>query len=64
MFQAKNDLVKVNKSKTAGEMKFKGDHFGLKGKLMVYGFKDQKILFWVFLQIYDQCFNTYIAKDV
>ena len=45
-------------------MKFKRDHFGLEGKLLFSGFEDQKILFWVLLQICNQCFNTYITKDV
>ena len=54
-FQFKEQVLRVNKSKITGENTFNGDHFGVEGN---HGSsKGEKILFWVFLQICDQCFN-------
>ena len=59
-FQTEERVLKVNKSNITGVNTFNGDHFGIEGK---HGSsKDQKTLFWVFLQICDQCFNPQTAK--
>ena len=46
---------RVNKSQIIDENTFNRDHFEIEG---THGSsKDKKALFWVFLQICDQCFN-------
>ena len=46
-------ILRVNKSKITGENTFNGDHFDIGDN---HGSsKNEKILFWVFLQICDQC---------
>ena len=44
-----------DKSKITGKNTFNGDHFEIEGNHE--SSKDEKTLFWVFLQICDQCFN-------
>ena len=62
-FQAEERVLRVNNSKITGEDTFNGDYSGTEGN---HGSsKEEKILFWVILQIYDRCFilrmgNTYI----
>ena len=54
-FQTKERILRVNKSKITCENTFNGDHFEIEGN---HGSsKDEKLLFWVFLQTCDQCFN-------
>ena len=45
----------VNKSKITGENTFNGDHFQVEGNHKPS--KDEKTLFWVFLQICYRYFN-------
>ena len=53
--QTEERVLRVNKSKITGENTFNGDHFEIEGK---HGLsKDEKTLFWVLLQIFDQCFD-------
>ena len=55
-FQTKERVLRANKSKITGENTFNGDHFEIEGNHR--SSKDEKILFWIFLQISDQCFNN------
>ena len=48
-------LQYLNKSKITSENTFNGDHFEIEGNHE--SSKDEKTLFWVFLQICDPCFN-------
>ena len=48
---------RFNKSKITGENTFNGDHFEIEDNHELS--KDEKSLFWVFLQICDPCFNLY-----
>ena len=54
-FQTGERVLRVNKSKITGENTFNGDHFEIEGNHE--SSKDEKTLFWVFLQICDPCFN-------
>ena len=54
-FQTEEHVLRVNENKITGENTFNGDHFEIEGKHV--SSKDEKILFWVFLQIFDQCFD-------
>ena len=54
-FQAKDQILMVNKSKIAGENTFNGDHFWIEGNPA--SSKDTKKLFVVFFQISHQSFN-------
>ena len=48
-------VLKLSESKINVEKAFNGDHFEIEGN---HGSsKDKKSLFWVFFEIYDQCFN-------
>ena len=61
-FQTEEGVLRVNKSQITGENTFNGDHFEIEGN---HGSsKYEKTLFWVFLQICDQCFNPQTAKYV
>ena len=54
-FQTKEQALRVNKSKITGRNPFKGNDFGIEDN---HGSsKDKNILFGVFLEICDQCFN-------
>ena len=55
IFQTEEWVLRVNKSEITGENTFNGDHFEIEGNHE--SIKDEKTLFWVFLQICDQCFN-------
>ena len=54
-FQTEERVQRVNKSKITDEDTFKGDHFEIEGSHE--SIKDEKPLFWVFLQICYLCFN-------
>ena len=54
-FQTEKRVLRVNKSEITAENTFNGNHFEIKSNHE--SSKDQKTLFWVFLQICDQCFN-------
>ena len=61
-FQTEQCVLRVNKSKITGEKTFNVDHFEIEIK---HGSStDEKTLFWVFLLICDQSFNSYTAKYV
>ena len=60
-FQTEEHVLRV-KSKITGENTFNGDDFEIEGSHE--SSKDEKTLFWVFLQICDQCFSPYTAKYV
>ena len=61
-FQIEECVLRVNKSKITGENNFNVDHFEIEIK---HGSStDEKTLFWVFLLICDQSFNSYTAKCV
>ena len=48
-------VLRLNKIKITGENIFNGDHFVIEGN---YGSsKDANILFGIFFQIFDQCFD-------
>ena len=54
-FQIEESVQRINKKKITGKNTFNKNHFGIEGN---HGSsKDEKNLFWVFLQISDQCFN-------
>ena len=54
-FQTKEQALRVNKSKITGRNPFKGNDFGIEDN---HGSsKGKNILFAVFLEICDQCFN-------
>ena len=55
IFQTKEHVLRINKSKITAKNSFDGDHFESEGNHE--SSKDEKSLFWVFLQICDQCFN-------
>ena len=55
-FETKELLLNVNKNKLSGEKSFNGDDFGIEGN---HGSSPgKKVLFWVFLQVFHQCFNA------
>ena len=61
-FKTEERVLRVNKSKSTGQNTFNGDHFDIGDN---HGSsKDEKILFWVFLQTCDQCFNLYTANYI
>ena len=47
--------LRVNGTKIATENAFNRNQFGIEGNYELN--IDEKILFWVFLQIHDLCFN-------
>ena len=53
--QTEERVVRINKSKITGKNTFNGDQCLIEGNRG--SIKDEKTLFWVFLQICDQCFN-------
>ena len=55
-------VPQINKSKITGENTFNGDDFEIEGSHE--SSKDEKTLFWVFLQICYPCFNPQTAKYV
>ena len=55
MFQTKGRVLRVNKSEVIAENTFNGDNVHI--EVNHNSINDEKILFWVFLQICDQCFN-------
>ena len=61
-FQNEECVLRVNKSEITSENTFNGDRFEIGGNHE--SSKDEKTLFWVFLQIRIQCFNPYTAKYV
>ena len=61
-FQTEERVLRVNKSKITGENTFNGNDFEIEGNHE--SSKDEKTLFWVFLQICYPCFNTYTAKYI
>ena len=54
-FQSGERVLRVNKNKITGKNTFNGDYFESEGNQR--SSKDKKTLFWVVLQICDQCFN-------
>ena len=61
-FQTEERVVRVNKGKITCENTFNGDHFEIEGNHE--SGEDEGILFLVFLQIFDLCFNPWIWKFV
>ena len=54
-FQTGECILRVNKCRITSENTFNRDHFEIEGNHGTS--KDEKSLFWPFLQICDQCFN-------
>ena len=55
-FQIKVYTLRVNEIKITSENGFNGDHFRTEGN---HGSSfSKKILFWVYFQIFDPCFNS------
>ena len=55
-FQTTEQIVSANKNKIPCENTFNGNHFGIEDKNG--SSKEEKKLLQVFLQNYDECFNT------
>ena len=54
-FQTEERILRVNKTKITDENAFNRNNFGTEGNHK--SSNDEKILFWVFLEICDSCFN-------
>ena len=61
-FQTEERVLRVNKTKSSDENAFNGSNLGTEGNHE--SSNDEKVLFWVFLQICNLCFNPLTAEDV
>ena len=61
-FKTEEGVLRVNKSKITRENTFNGGHFDIECNHGSSSY--EKTFFWLFLQIWDQCFNPWTAKYV